>query len=292
MITTGTFSQPRVLADRAGQGEPVHAGHLDVGEHEVDRRALQADGAVEAVDRGDHVVARALEDRALQLADADASPRRRAPAGGRRPVAVRRGSRARGSSAPAARRASADATGAPVQRAASSRRSTSSMHASRRRRSWRRTCPGTRPRKSPRPLTTSSRSPSSSSTAQASGSPVRRTTTAARGVARTGDAERGAEVGERERARRARTTTSEPGDVVHGDVGERHGLERRRGWARRSARGRSARRRQRMTPRVTGQREDEAGAGAELGLDLDRAAEAPRPRCARRRGRRRGRRSR
>src|SRR4051794_9018836 len=58
-------------ADRPGELEPVHAGHLDVGDDQVGRLVLEAGGTIEPVDRGDDVVTGALEDDPLQLTYAD-----------------------------------------------------------------------------------------------------------------------------------------------------------------------------------------------------------------------------
>src|SRR4051794_28801550 len=58
-------------ADGAREGVAVHARHLDVGQDEIGGIALEPGGAVEAVDRGHHLVARALEDDPLELADTD-----------------------------------------------------------------------------------------------------------------------------------------------------------------------------------------------------------------------------
>jgi hypothetical protein len=62
---------PARLADLAGEREAIHARHLDVREHQVDRVAGQMGCAIGTVDCGDDVVPGTFQDHPLQLADAD-----------------------------------------------------------------------------------------------------------------------------------------------------------------------------------------------------------------------------
>src|SRR4051812_4097737 len=79
-------------SDGPGQGESIHAGHFDVGEHEIGRLVAQSRGAVQAVHASGHFETGALEDRSLELAHTygvlDDEDARLAP--GRRLLALRR----------------------------------------------------------------------------------------------------------------------------------------------------------------------------------------------------------
>src|SRR3954471_18432432 len=65
----GHLLPPACAADGAGQGEAVHAGHLDVGDDEVGGVVLESRGAVPPVAGGHDVVTGAFEDDPLELAD-------------------------------------------------------------------------------------------------------------------------------------------------------------------------------------------------------------------------------